>query len=171
MPDIVDLDAHRPHAVGPALCFRCWHEWVAVRPLGNMFLECPKCAASRGYTFANVLGSVEREFGQECCGQKDGYGICAAPACIRGQTVNFARGIVRLAQMEYSDGDRQTESYDDSASDLAPDKTLDHGLTEAIEEARRQHDALTPEEEAARDKAQIESLAKGLTATGDPRLD
>lgn len=100
MADIVDLDAQRPHVAGPAMCLRCEHEWVAVRPLGVVVLECPKCGAERGYNFSNILGAIGPELGQECCGQVDQDGVCAAPACIHGSAVTLVRAAVMLAHRE-----------------------------------------------------------------------
>lgn len=43
--EIIALDEHRPHEVGPAYCRACGHGWVAVAPVvrdpGG--LECPNC--------------------------------------------------------------------------------------------------------------------------------
>lgn len=100
MADIVDLDAQRPHYTGPAVCLRCGHEWISVRPLGVVALECPKCGAERGYNFSNILGAIGPELGQECCGQVDQDGVCAAPACIHGSAANLVRACVTLAHLE-----------------------------------------------------------------------
>ncbi len=52
MGDLVDLDEHRPHAVGHAKCCTCGHEWVAVvpaeRPEDAPDLECPQCGHMDG---------------------------------------------------------------------------------------------------------------------------
>ena len=32
-----------PHISGDARCLACKHEWVAVAPIGTIWLECPAC--------------------------------------------------------------------------------------------------------------------------------
>lgn len=89
MSNLVDLGNHRPHEAGPVVCVRCSHEWVAVRPAGTGLLECPKCGAERGASLAAMLSQPEAFIGDECCGQLDASGICAAPACIRGDLLKL----------------------------------------------------------------------------------
>lgn len=48
MTNVVNLDDHRPHAGGPALCLECRHEWHAVAPVGVLSFECPQCGTSKG---------------------------------------------------------------------------------------------------------------------------
>lgn len=52
MSKVVDLTQERenraPHLVGPAICLKCGHEWVAVAPVGVTGLECPKCGLNTG---------------------------------------------------------------------------------------------------------------------------
>jgi len=46
MPDDpIDLDSRRPHEYGWVTCPWCMEQWVAVRPVGTMDLECPRCGA------------------------------------------------------------------------------------------------------------------------------
>ena len=101
MTDVVDLDAHRPHLSGPVLCLRCQHEWVSVRPVDTPpGLECPQCGAMMGYSFGNVPAAFAVMLGDECCGQVDRAGVCAAPACIRGTALKLATCVHRLGIME-----------------------------------------------------------------------
>jgi hypothetical protein len=37
-----------PHLKGAARCLACRHEWVAVAPVGTVWLECPQCSLERG---------------------------------------------------------------------------------------------------------------------------
>ena len=37
-----------PHATGEARCTACKHEWVAVAPVGTIWLQCPSCETERG---------------------------------------------------------------------------------------------------------------------------
>ena len=96
MSDVVSLDAHRPHEAGPVVCTRFKHSWVAVRLLGVIFLECPKCGAHRGTGFMTMLAAADQILGDECCGQVDSAGVCCAPACIRGDALKLIDSI-RLA--------------------------------------------------------------------------
>ena len=57
MGDVVELDAQRPHLEGKARCLACQHAWVAVAPLGVIWLECPSCSLERG----RFVAQVERE--------------------------------------------------------------------------------------------------------------
>lgn len=47
MSDITSLADARArrleHLSGPARCYNCDHEWVAVTPTGSDWLECPRC--------------------------------------------------------------------------------------------------------------------------------
>lgn len=49
---IVSLTEYRetnsPHLSGQAFCLDCQHEWVAVVPIGTLWLECPSCTLVRG---------------------------------------------------------------------------------------------------------------------------
>jgi len=57
---VVSLDAFRPHATGKAQCLDCHHEWVAVAPIGEVWLECPACTLLRGrYVFPFVRDGEE----------------------------------------------------------------------------------------------------------------
>jgi len=47
-------EENTPHGSGNAKCMACQHEWVAVAPLGTVWLECPECHLTQGhfvYTF------------------------------------------------------------------------------------------------------------------------
>lgn len=99
--EVVELDAHRPHLSGPVLCLRCEHEWIAVRPVGTYPMECPKCKAMMGYSWSNVRSGFVSLIGGECCGQVDGSGICASPACVRGSALKLATLVHRLGIMEF----------------------------------------------------------------------
>lgn len=37
-----------PHWSGPARCVACRHDWVAVAPAGEDWLECPACGLMKG---------------------------------------------------------------------------------------------------------------------------
>jgi len=37
-----------PHGAGEAFCLGCNHTWVAVAPVGDVQLECPKCGTMKG---------------------------------------------------------------------------------------------------------------------------
>ncbi len=39
---------------GAARCLACQHEWVAVAPVGSIWLECPSCTLIRGRFVAQV---------------------------------------------------------------------------------------------------------------------
>ncbi len=54
--DVVELDSHRPHNTGPAICIVCRHEWVAVAPAGTIWFECPGCGVHQG----RFLGPCQR---------------------------------------------------------------------------------------------------------------
>lgn len=94
--DIVNIASHRPNIAGPVVCTRCSHTWVAVRPVGVIFLECPSCGAHRGTGFMTMLAAADQILGDECCGQVDSNGTCCAPACIRGDAMKLIDAI-RLA--------------------------------------------------------------------------
>lgn len=48
MPDVINLDDHRPHTARYIVCMECAHDWVAVAPVGVVALECPQCAKLNG---------------------------------------------------------------------------------------------------------------------------
>ena len=41
-------EAREPHNTGKARCIDCKHEWVAVAPVGTVWLICPACVLERG---------------------------------------------------------------------------------------------------------------------------
>lgn len=49
--------ARDPHLSGPAVCLACQHKWVAVAPVGAVWLECPACSLERG----RYVGQVSRD--------------------------------------------------------------------------------------------------------------
>jgi len=40
---VIDLDAHRPHVAGEAVCLACGDESITVAPAGVSFMECSAC--------------------------------------------------------------------------------------------------------------------------------
>jgi len=49
MEPVIDIDSHRPHFKGEAVCLHCDHHWIAVAPAGTITgLECPECRTHRG---------------------------------------------------------------------------------------------------------------------------
>ena len=44
-------------------------------------------------------------------------------------------------------------------------------IADLVTQAKARYNAMTPEQRRAHDKAQLESLIRGLMPTGDPRLD
>ncbi len=53
--DIAQARADRePHLSGEAVCLACEHKWVAVAPVGTVWMECPSCSLERG----RYLGAV-----------------------------------------------------------------------------------------------------------------
>lgn len=53
MAEIINLqkerEDRRPHLSGQACCMLCAHEWIAVAPVGETWVECPVCHAHKGY--------------------------------------------------------------------------------------------------------------------------
>lgn len=37
-----------PHCSGDARCLQCGHEWTAIAPTGESWLECPQCQTNKG---------------------------------------------------------------------------------------------------------------------------
>ena len=50
-------------------------------------------------------------------------------------------------------------------------RLTDDELKELVAKAKARYDAMTPEEQAAADKAQRESWMRAMKPTGDPRFD
>lgn len=50
MGDVVPLrvDCDGPYLSGTAKCIDCGNEWIAVAPVGTLYLECPHCKTKRG---------------------------------------------------------------------------------------------------------------------------
>jgi len=70
---VVSLDSKRaaksPHVADRAYCTACKHEWVAVAPVGTLWLECPKCTTYRAlFHFAPHRGDLTR-----VCPKCDGF--------------------------------------------------------------------------------------------------
>lgn len=96
MDNVAQIDEYRSYKAGPVVCTRCQYSWVAVRPAGVIFLECPSCGAQRGTGFMTMLAAADQILGDECCGQVDSNGTCYAPACIRGTALKLI-DTIRLA--------------------------------------------------------------------------
>ena len=45
---VLNLDEHRPHSAGEAICLECRHMWAAVTPIGSYQFDCPKCGSGMG---------------------------------------------------------------------------------------------------------------------------
>lgn len=53
--EVIQLDEMRPHSSGEVLCLACANEWVAVTPVGTVWLDCPACKLTRGrYKYAHT---------------------------------------------------------------------------------------------------------------------
>lgn len=70
MSEVVSLSEARekrqPHVSGEAVCLDCRHTWVAVVPLGVIWMECPSCSLQRGrFKFQHVCGK-ERHWVCHC---------------------------------------------------------------------------------------------------------
>ena len=63
--NLVNLDEHRPHLEGRALCLECKHTWQAVAPVGTLTLECPKCHLHKG-TMTHLV--FPEQYWQCACG-------------------------------------------------------------------------------------------------------
>lgn len=46
--NVIDINAHRDHLSGEAICLVCRHTWIAVAPCGTIQLECPACGIEKG---------------------------------------------------------------------------------------------------------------------------
>lgn len=56
--NLAQAEADRePHLSGKARCLACKHEWVAVAPVGVVWMECPACTLERG----RYVAQAERE--------------------------------------------------------------------------------------------------------------
>ena len=40
-------DGADAHLTGQGFCLHCHHDWVAVAPLGTVWLECPECGTNK----------------------------------------------------------------------------------------------------------------------------
>lgn len=88
MSDIINLDDHRPHLSGDAICVACKHQWVGVTPIGLWWFECPNCRTDNGLWVAPVDPDGER---WECeCGSQLFYILPNGPRCRQcGRAVRF----------------------------------------------------------------------------------
>lgn len=57
-------DRRKGWLTGPAQCLGCSHQWVAVSPVGTVWLECPSCGLEMG----RRVGPVEAGAEQWKCG-------------------------------------------------------------------------------------------------------
>jgi len=48
MGTVVNLSDRKPHSSGPAHCMVCKYEWVAIAPVGVVWLECSNCGSMKG---------------------------------------------------------------------------------------------------------------------------
>jgi len=49
-----EKEEREPHLEGVAKCLACSHKWVAVAPVGTIWLECPSCTLERGRYVAQI---------------------------------------------------------------------------------------------------------------------
>lgn len=83
-PDPVD-----PHMTGKARCIQCGHEWVAVAPVGTVFLECPECRTEKG-RFIGACAPQEGTEVRECnCGNQLFYLTREGHMCANCGTYQF----------------------------------------------------------------------------------
>jgi len=47
--------AREDHISGAAKCLACHHRWIAVSPVGTIWLECPECTLDRGRYIAECI--------------------------------------------------------------------------------------------------------------------
>ncbi|MGH8446879.1 MAG: hypothetical protein ACREVL_16525 [Solimonas sp.] len=72
---------HDPHLSGPARCMQCSHQWVAVAPVGTVWLECPACHCVKG-VFEGAVGPGQDDAQWRCaCGGylfyiSKAHGVC-----------------------------------------------------------------------------------------------
>jgi hypothetical protein len=55
--DIVPIkpgEPDEPHLSGHATCSMCRHKWIAIAPVGTMWMECPNCGTMKGH-FSNPV--------------------------------------------------------------------------------------------------------------------
>jgi hypothetical protein len=52
--NIVPIKPPDPHMTGMVKCLSCRHEWVAVRPVGMVWLDCPACSLHMGRSMGPV---------------------------------------------------------------------------------------------------------------------
>lgn len=49
-----DREPHIEAVEGKARCLACRHEWIAVAPVGVVWMECPSCSLERGRYIAQI---------------------------------------------------------------------------------------------------------------------
>lgn len=76
--------ADTPHLAGQARCLACRHDWIAVAPVGVVWLECPSCGGHRGF-FGGPCEPAEGEERWEC-------GTCGCQVFYIGPTVTRCCG-------------------------------------------------------------------------------
>lgn len=63
-----EAEDETPHLSGEAVCMLCGHEWVAVVPVGTVWLECSECHSMKGH----LKYAVQRDGNEWCCGCGNG---------------------------------------------------------------------------------------------------
>ena len=88
MSDIINLNEHRPHLTGDAICVACKHKWIAFASIGEWWFECPICGTDNGLWVTPVDPPCER---YECeCGSQLFYIVHDGPWCRQcGRIVRF----------------------------------------------------------------------------------
>lgn len=63
--NVISLDDARaerqPHWMGTVHCVGCHHEWQAVAPIGDRWIDCPECGFPKGtpkYPFGAAVGDL-----------------------------------------------------------------------------------------------------------------
>lgn len=102
--DLAQAKADRePHLSGAAVCLACKHEWVAVAPVGTVWMECPACSIERGRYNGAVMSKTTLTDGSPvtpdhreidpATGQQKGYVVLSAE--------ERAKGFVRPVRQSY----------------------------------------------------------------------
>lgn len=76
MSNVVDLakarEEREPHLSGRAVCFACKHVWLAVAPVGTVYLQCPSCTMVKGA----LVNPVERDEPHWVCNCGNSFFAC-----------------------------------------------------------------------------------------------
>jgi hypothetical protein len=93
LPTALERGAHN---AGEAKCCHCKHEWVAVAPVGTVWLECPKCETWHGL----MKGPVYPDGAQWTCN-------CGCYVFVVSETTNILCAVCGTAhgQQFFSEGD------------------------------------------------------------------